>query len=100
MWATKAVPSGKVVTLSPSLSSTWNFSSRKKDLCWNCAVFDKSCCVNEGFEKCVECVRSGRECDLAISPTAIKRIHSERLRLKKEAREARAKLSRLEKQLD
>ena len=45
-------------------------------------------------------MRSGRECDLAISPTAIKRIHSERLRLKKEAREARAKLSRLEKQLD
>ena len=56
--------------------------------------------MGDDSKKCVECVRSNRDCDLAISPTSIKRIHEERMRLKKEVREARAKLSRLEKQLD
>ena len=60
----------------------------------------KAYCVSDGSKKCVECVRSNRGCDLAISPASIKRIHEERMRLKKEVREARAKLSRLKKQLD
>ena len=60
----------------------------------------KTYCVGDDSKKCVECVRSNRGCDLAISPASIKRIHGERMRLKKEVREARAKLSRLEKQLD
>lgn len=68
--------------------------------CRNCAMSGKAYCVGNDSEKCVECVRSGRGCDLAISPASIKRIHGERMRLKKEVREARAKLSRLEKQLD
>jgi len=87
-----------------------NFSLRKKDLldalglvslvmrpCRNCATSSKVYCVNDDFKKCVKCVRSNRDCDLAISSTSIKRIHEERMRLKKEVREARAKLSRLEK---
>jgi len=68
--------------------------------CRNCVMSSKVYCVSDDFEKCVECVRSSRGCDLAISSTSIKRIHGERLRLKKEVREARAKLSRLKKQLD
>ncbi len=48
----------------------------------------------------MKCVRSSRNCDLAISFASIKRIHEKRMRLKKELREARAKLSRLEKQLN
>jgi len=90
-----------------------NSSSRKKDLfnalnfsclamrsCRNCAMFNKTYCVNDDFKKCVKCVRSSRDCDLAISSTSIKRIHEKRLSLKKEIREARAKLSRLKKQLN
>jgi hypothetical protein len=90
-----------------------NSSLRKKDLldalesvslamrpCRNCATSNKTCCVNDDSKKCVECVRSNRGCDLAISPASIKRIHEKRMRLKKEVREARAKLSRLKKQLD
>ena len=89
------------------------FSLRKKDLfdalklvsfvmrsCRNCAMSSKAYCVNDDFEKCVECVRFDRDCDLTISSTSIKRIYEKRMRLKKEMREARAKLSRLEKQLD
>jgi len=97
----------------PRKINTRNSSLRKKDLfdalelvslamrpCRNCATSSKACCVSDDFEKCVECVRSSRDCDLTISSTSIKRIHEERMRLKKEVRETRAKLSRLKKQLD
>jgi len=90
--------------------NTRNFSLRKKDLldalelvslvirpCHNCATSSKAYCVNNDSKKCVECVRSNRGCDLTISPVSIKRIHEKRMRLKKEVREARAKLSRLKK---
>jgi len=90
-----------------------NFFFRKKDLldalefvslvmrsCRNCAMSSKAYCVSDDFEKCVKCVRSSRDCDLAISLASIKQIHEKRMRLKKEVREARAKLSRLKKQLD
>ncbi len=65
--------------------------------CRNCASSSKIYCVNDNSKKCVKCVRFNRDCDLAISPTSIKRIHEKRMRLKKEVREARAKLSRLKK---
>ncbi len=68
--------------------------------CRNCATSSKIYCVNNDFKKCIKCVRSNRDCDLAISSTLIKRIHKKRMRLKKEVRKARAKLSRLERQLD
>jgi len=45
-------------------------------------------------------VRSNCNYDLTISSTLIKRIYEKRMRLKKEVRDTRAKLSRLEKQLD
>ncbi len=68
--------------------------------CRNCTMSSKIYCVNNDFKKCVKCVRSSCDCDLAISFISIKRIYEERMRLKKEVRDARAKLSRLEKQLD
>ncbi len=93
--------------------NTRNFFLRKKDLfdalelvflvmrpCRNCAMSSKVYCVDDDFEKCVKCVRFDRDYDLAISSTSIKRIYEERMRLKKEVREPRAKLSRLKKQLD
>ena len=60
----------------------------------------KTYCVDDNSKKCVECVRSNRNCDLAISSISIKRIHKKRMRLKKEVRDAHAKLSRLKKQLN
>ncbi len=90
-----------------------NFSFRKKDFfnvlnflclamrfCRNCAMSNKTCCVNNNFEKCVKCVRLNRSYDLTILSTLIKRIYEKRLRLKKEMREAYIKLSRLKKQLN
>ena len=96
--------------MSPRKINTRNSFLRKKDLldalelvslamrpCRNCATSSKIYCVSNDSKKCVECVRSSRDCDLAISSTSIKRIHRKRMRLKKEMREARAKLNRLEK---
>jgi len=93
--------------------NTRNFSLCKKDLfdalklvsfvmrpCRNCATSSKIYCVNNDFKKCVKCVRFNRDCDLTIFLASIKRIYEKRMRLKKEMREARTKLSRLEKQLD
>jgi len=90
-----------------------NFFFRKKDLfdalssislamrsCRNCTMFNKTYCVNNDSKKCVKCVRSNCDCDLTIFSTSIKRIHEERMRLKREVRDARTKLSRLKKQLD
>jgi len=97
----------------PRKINTKNSFIRKKDLldalrlvslvmrsCCNCATSSKAYCVGDDSKKCVECVRFSRNCDLAISFASIKRIYEKRMRLKKEVREARAKLSRLKKQLD
>ncbi len=86
--------------------NTRNFSLRKKDFfdalkfvsfvmrfCRNCAMSNKIYCVNNDFKKCIKYVRSNCDCDLTISLTSIKRIYEKRMRLKKEMREARAKLS-------
>jgi len=93
--------------------NTRNSSLRKKDFldalesmflamrpCRNCASSNKIYCVDNDFKKCVKCVRSNCDCDLVISSASIKRIHEKRMRLKKEVRVARAKLSRLKKQLN
>ncbi len=58
---------------------------RKKDLfdalnflclamrsCRNCAMFNKTYCVNNNFEKCVKCMRLNRDYNLAILSTSIK----------------------------
>jgi hypothetical protein len=83
-----------------------NFSFRKKDFlnvlefmslamrsCCNCAMSSKIYCVNNDSKKCVKCVRSSRNYNLTIFSTSIKRIYEKRMRLKKEVRKARAKLS-------
>ncbi len=57
-------------------------------------------CVNNNSKKCIKCVRSSCNYNLAISLALIKRIYKKRMRLKKEVRNARTKLSQLEKQLD
>ncbi len=68
--------------------------------CCNCTMSNKTYCVNDDFEKCVKCVRSSCSYNLAIFFALIKRIYKKQMRLKKEVRDAHAKLSRLEKQLN
>ncbi len=83
-----------------------NFFFRKKDffdalefvsfvmrLCRNCVMSSKTYCVNNDFKKCVKCVRFNRNYDLTIFFILIKRIYEKRMRLKKEMRKARTKLS-------
>jgi hypothetical protein len=90
-----------------------NFFSCKKDFfnalesvflamnsCRNCAISDKTCCINNNFEKYIKYMRSDCNCNLAISSTLIKQIYSKQLCLKKEVREAQTKLSCLKKQLN
>ncbi len=90
--------------------NTRNFFFRKKDFfdalnsislamrsCRNCTMSSKIYCVSNDFKKCVKCVRSSRDYNLTISSTLIKKIYKKRIRLKKEMRDVRAKLSRLKK---
>ncbi len=63
-------------------------------------MLSKTYCVNNNFEKCVKCMRLSRDYNLTILSTLIKRIYKKRLRLKKEVRKVRIKLSCLKKQLD
>ncbi len=89
------------------------FSFYKKDLfnvldllylamrsCRNCAISNKTYCVSNNFKKCVKCVQLNRNYNLAILFTLIKQIYKKRLRLKKEVRKTRIKLSRLKRQLN
>ncbi len=48
----------------------------------------------------MKCVRSNRDYNLTIFSISIKRIYEKRMRLKKEVRDARTKLSQLKKQLN
>jgi len=43
--------------------------------CRNCAMSNKSCCVNNDFKKCVKCVRLNCDYNLTILSTSIKRIY-------------------------
>ncbi len=68
--------------------------------CYNCAISNKIYCVNNNFKKYVKCVQSSCNYNLTIFFVLIKRIYKERMRLKKEMRNMRAKLSQLIKQLN
>ncbi len=61
--------------------------------CCNYTMSSKTCCVNNNSKKCIKCVRSNRDYNLTIFSTLIKRIYEKRIRLKKEVRDARTKLS-------
>lgn len=67
--------------------------------CKNCVSARVICRVGEDSEKWIECVSFDIRCNLAISSDTLKRIHNERKRICEKIREARAKLSRLKRQL-
>jgi len=68
--------------------------------CCNCTISNKIYCINNNFEKYIECVQSNCNCNLTISSILIKQIYKKQMRLKKEVRDTCAKLSRLKKQLN
>jgi len=68
--------------------------------CYNCTISNKTCCINNNFKKCIKYIQSNCNYNLAIFFASIKQIYKKQIRLKKEVRNTRAKLSRLKKQLD
>ena len=69
-------------------------------LCKRYSDSGRRCKVGDASEKYVEYMQSAVPCDLAISPAKLRRIHQERIRLRKEVQKARSKYLRLEKQLE
>ena len=62
-----------------------------------CLDNSKICYISEGSEKCIKYLRLGCNCDLIISPAILKRIYNKYIRLYREVRETRVKLTRLKK---
>ena len=67
--------------------------------CKRCASRNLTCLLGESSEKCIECVSSGKSCDLVIPPSKLRRVHKERIRVRNEVREVKAKLYRMETRL-
>ena len=79
-------------TLSPSI--------HKMCFCWNCVTSDKACCIAEGSEKCVECVRSGKSCDLvSLNTTRYHHLKEKHKKFKAELNEAHAEQIQLMKKV-
>jgi len=49
-----------------------NFLCLAMRFCRNCAMYNKTCCVNNNFKKCIKCVRLNRNYNLTILFTSIK----------------------------
>ena len=61
----------------------------------------KECKVGAESDKCVECIRLSKRCDLApFDPARWRRLEKERERLRKEIQESLSRQIRLQKQLD
>jgi len=68
--------------------------------CCNCTISNKIYCIDNDSKKYIKYVRSNCNYNLAIFSISIKQIYKKRIYLKKEVRNARAKLNRLKKQLN
>ena len=66
--------------------------------CNHCSHRSVECRVGTDSDRCVECVRLDRKCDLTISEAEWKRVRKERARLRAELSETLAKAARLQKQ--
>ena len=67
----------------------------------NCSKADRRCRVGEGSGKYIDCIRLGEVCNLApIDYNRWRRLECERKRLRVELRKARARLLRLEQQVE
>ena len=65
--------------------------------CASCRANSLSCRLGNKSEKCLEYVRRSLPCDLVISPSVIRRVYRDHLKLLREVREARARLIRLKR---
>ena len=75
--------------------------------CKNCAAGNRPCKVGESSDKCLECVRLGRKCDLSFSPAEYRRLKEKRDEARKawkqacaEAAAANAKVLHLAQQYE
>ena len=68
--------------------------------CKSCSFANKQYLLGDAFEKCLACVASRKSCDLVILPSTMRRVHKERVGVRNEVREAKAKLQRLKRQLE
>ena len=69
--------------------------------CKNCSKASRRYYIGKGSDKYVNCIRLGESCDLApINHSRWRRLERKRKRLRTELREARAKLLRLEQQVE
>ena len=75
--------------------------------CKNCVASHQSCQMSDTSKKCMSCNASGRFCDLYVPSVVIQRLHRERMKLRKQVRDARAavarenaKLARLKQQFE
>ena len=67
--------------------------------CKFCSFANKQCLLSDAFKKYLACVASKKFCDFVIPSSIMRRMHKERLRVRNEMREAKAKLQRLKRQL-
>ncbi len=66
--------------------------------CNHCFNRFVKCRVDTDFDRCVECVRLDRKCDLIVSETEWERVRKKRARLRAELSETLTKAARLQKQ--
>ena len=67
--------------------------------CKFCSFASKQCLLDDVFKKCFACVASKKFYDFVIFFFIMQKIHKERIRVRNEMRETKAKLQRLKKQL-
>ena len=67
--------------------------------CNRCEKAGNKCRIGTESAKCLKCVEDGQPCDLYVPPHKLRRAHQERLRLRDKVREAKARLHRLEIEL-
>ncbi len=67
-------------------------------LCNHCFNRFVKCRVDTDFDRCVECVRLGRKCNLIVSETEWERVCKKQARLRAELSEILTKAARLQKQ--
>ena len=55
--------------------------------------------LGKSSEKYIECVSSGKSCDLIIPPSKLRRVYKERIRVRNKVRKVKVKLYRIETRL-
>ena len=69
--------------------------------CIRCTYTSVSCRISEGFNKCLECIRKTKPCDLApVDIAQWRRLEGQRRQLKEELEQSIAKQSRLLNQIN